>query len=235
MKALLPPILFVCISATCFGQCNSFYPLKENVRYEYDHFDRKEKLSLRMSQTVRNITGSGTNMSATLFQEMFDPKKGDKIASSEHVWKCEDGTLHFDMKSMALNMDNIQQMNMGEAGWSLDVTGDALDLPTDLQVGQTLKDVSYHIKMTMSGVNIMNRTFNVKERKVESQESVTTPAGTFDCYKVTFITVSEGGIGSGTIKTAMWYAKDAGLIKAENYKEDGKLIGRQVLAKLSKV
>lgn len=234
MKTLMLLLLFVCLANACFGQCNSFYPLKENMRYEYDHFDRKEKLSLRMSQIFKNITGSGTNMSATLAQEMFDPKKGDKIASSELVWECKDGTLHFDMKSMALNMDNIQQMNMGDAGMSVDVTGDELDLPTDLQVGQTLRDVSYHIKMTMSGVNLMNRTFNVKERKVEAQESVTTPAGTFDCYKITFITVSEGGIGSGTVKTAMWYAKDAGLIKAENYKEDGKMISRQVLAKLSK-
>ena len=32
----------------------------------------------------------------------------------------------------------------------------------------------------------------------------------------------------------MWYAKDAGLIKTENYKDDGKLITRQVLVKLVK-
>jgi len=234
MKTLLSLVLFFSISIAGFSQCNSFYPLKENVRYEYDHFDRKEKLSFRMSQTFKNISGSGNNMSATLAQEIFDAKKGDKLSSSELLWKCQDGTLHFDMKSMTLNMDNAQQMNMGDAGMSVDVTGDQLDLPSELQVGQTLKDVSYHIKMTMSGINLMNRTFHVKDRKVEAQESITTSAGTFDCYKITFTTVSEGGIGAGTIKTTMWYAKDGGLVKAENYKEDGKLINRQVLTKLVK-
>jgi hypothetical protein len=32
----------------------------------------------------------------------------------------------------------------------------------------------------------------------------------------------------------MWYAKDVGLVKAENTSENGKLIGRQVLTKIEK-
>ena len=185
-----------------------------------------------MTHTFKNISGSGDNMTATMAQDLFDAKKGDKISSSELDWKCENGTLHFDMKSMSLMMDNAQQMNMGDGGISVDVTGDKLDLPSDLQVGQTLKDVAYTLKMTMSGMTLMNRTFNVKERKVEAQEDVTTPAGTFNCYKLTFLTTSEKG--GGTTKSAIWYAKDAGLVKTENYKEDGKLIARQVLTKISK-
>jgi hypothetical protein len=136
------------------------------------------------------------------------------------------------MKSMNLMMDETQQMNMGEAGMSVEVTGDELDLPSDLSVGQTLKDVSYTIKMTMGGMRLMNRTYHIKDRKVESQESLTTPAGTFDCYKITFITTNEKG--SGTIKSGVWYAKEAGLVKSENYKDDGKVSYRQVLAKLVK-
>lgn len=185
-----------------------------------------------MSHTLKNVSGSGNNMNATLVQDIFDPKKGDKLSTSELDWKCENGTLHFDMKSMNLMMDNGQQMNMGDAGMNVDITGDKLDLPSELELGRTLKDVTYNVKMTMSGITIMNRTFNIKERKVEAEESVTTPAGTFNCYKVTFLTVSEGGIGAGTTKSTMWYAKDAGLVKAENYKEDGKMMNRQVLTKI---
>lgn len=235
MKILLSSLLLgMSLAFPGFSQCNAFYQLKENVRYEYDHFDRKEKLSFKMAQTLKNISGSGNNISATLSQELFDAKKGDRISSSDLVWKCQDGILHFDMKSMTLNMDNAQQMNMGDAGMSVDVTGDELDLPSDLKVGQTMKDISYHIKMTMSGITIMNRPFSIKERKVESQESITTPAGTFDCYKINYLTTSEGGVGSGTIETSVWYAKDVGLVKMESYKEDGKLTSRQILTKLVK-
>ena len=232
MKALLTIALVSIFSFKTLGQCNSFFPLKENVRYEYEMFDKKEKMTFKMSHTLKNVSGSGDNMTATLAQDIYDPKKGDKLSSSELNWKCENGTLHFDMKSMTMTMDNGQEMNMGETGMSVDVSGDQLDLPTELTVGQTMKDATYNIKMAMGTMTLMNRTYTIKDRKVESQESLTTPAGTFDCYKITFLT-TDNKSGS-TTKSAMWYAKDAGLIKSENYKDDGKLITRQVLVKLVK-
>ena len=232
MKTLLTLLLSICFSLEILGQCNSFFPLRENVRYEYEIFDRKEKLTVRLTHTFKNIQGSGDNMSATMMQEIYDAKKGDKIATSDLDWKCENGILHFDMTSMNLMMDNTQQMDMGEAGMSVDVTGDQLDLPSDLSVGQTLKDVSYKMKMTMGTVTFMNRTYLIKDRKVEAQENLTTPAGSFDCYKVTFTTTNEKG--RGAMKSAVWYAKDAGLVKSENYDDDGKLAGRQILTKVVK-
>lgn len=231
MKTFITIVLGLSMCSEIYGQCNSFFPMKENVRYEYEMFDKKEKMTVRMSQTMKNISGSGDNMNATLVQELFDPKKGDKVSSGELDWSCVNGTLHFDMKSMNLMMENGQQMNMGESGMSVDVTGDELDLPSDLEVGQKLKDVNYTIKIAMGSLTIMNRTFNIKERKVESRENVTTTAGTFDCFKVTFVTEDEKGRNQ---KSTMWYAKDAGLIKAENYNDDSKLITRQVLVKMVK-
>lgn len=230
MKTLFTLLLSVCFSFEIVAQCNSFFPLKENVRYEYEIYDRKEKLATKMTHTFKSIQGSGDNMSATMTQELYDAKKGDKIATSDLDWKCEDGILHFDMKSMNLMMDETQQMNMGEAGMSVDVTGDQLDLPSDLSVGQKLKDVSYTIKMTMAAMTLMNRTYHVKDRKVEAQENLTTPAGSFDCYKVTFTTTNDKG--RGEMKSAIWYAKDAGLVKSENYDDNGKLAGRQILTKV---
>ena len=159
-------------------------------------------------------------------------KKGDKLTSADLNWECKDGTLHFDMRSMTMMGDNGQEMNMAETGMGVDVTGDELDLPSDLTVGQTLKDATYTIKMTMGTLTVMNRTYTIKERKVESQESLTTPAGTFDWYKITYLTADNKS--GNTTKSALWYAKDSGLIKSENYKDDGKLIARQVLAKLVK-
>lgn len=231
MKTICTLLLSICLSTEILAQCNSFFPMKENVRYEYEMYDRKEKLATRMAHTFKNIKGSGDNMTATMIQELFDAKKGEKIATSDLLWKCENGILHFDMTSMNLMMDNTQQMNMGESGMSVDVTGDQLDLPSDLSVGQTLREVSYTIKMTMGTLPIMNRTYHIKDRKVESQEDLTTPAGNFNCYKVTFTTTDDKG--RNEIRSAIWYAKEAGLVKSENYDEKGKMTGRQLLVKIS--
>jgi hypothetical protein len=232
MKALLTTLLLICISGVVMAQCSPFYLMKENVRYEYEMFDKKEKMTFKMAHTFKNITTNGDDVTATLAQDIYDPKKDEKVSSSELNWKCENGTLHFDLKSMSLTMDNAQQMNMGDAGMSVDITGDRLDLPSNLSVGQTLKDVTYHIKMAMGNVTLMNRTFHVKDRRVESQESVTTPAGTFECYKTMFTTTDEKG--RNATKSAIWYAKEAGMVKTENYNDDGKLINRQVLVKMVK-
>lgn len=204
--------------------------MRENARFEYDHFDRKEKLTVHTINTFKNVSGTGNNIKATMVQEIIDPKKDKSMGTSETEWICENGVLHFTVNSMSV-MDNGQQTN---PGMTVDVTGDKMDVPSNLSVGMTLKDITYNIKMAMSGMNLMNRTFTVKDRKVESQEDVTTPAGTFKCYKITFTTTSEKGLGSGTFKTAMWYAKDAGMVKSENYKEDGKLSSRQVLTAITK-
>jgi hypothetical protein len=46
--------------------------------------------------------------------------------------------------------------------------------------------------------------------------------------------MSKGGVGSGAMKSIMGYAKDVGLVKTENYTEDGKFAGRQILTKIEK-
>ena len=230
MKKLLLTLFNLFLVFSIYAQCNEFYPITENVRYEYDHFDRKEKLTLKTVNTFKNVSGTGNNIKATMVQEIIDAKKNSSVGTSESELVCDNGVVHFTVNSMSM-MEGTQG---NDPNMKVEVSGDKMDIPSNLQVGQALKDMNYNIRMSMSGMNIMNRDFKVKNRKVEAQEKVTTPAGTFDCLKITFTTSSEKGLGSGTIKSAMWYAKDAGLVKSESYKEDGKLMSRQLLTKITK-
>jgi hypothetical protein len=229
MKKLFVLTFLILAVHFTFAQCNTFYPIKEGVRYEYNHLDKKDKVTMRTINTFKNVSGSGNNIKATLQQEIIDAKKDKSMGTSESEWVCENGVLHFTMNSMSM-MEGGQQ---GE-GMEVNVTGDKMDIPSELKVGQSLKDMNYNIKMSMSGMSIMNRDFKVKDRKVEKEESITTPAGTFQCMKMTFTTSSEKGLGSGTIKSAMWIAKDVGMVQTETYKEDGKPNTKQVLTKIVK-
>jgi hypothetical protein len=228
---------YLFLSLFCLGfhlaeaQCNAFFPMKEKVKYQYDHFDKKEKLSLRTTQTFKNIKGSGSSMTATMVQEMIDVKKEKLLATTEAEWTCDGGTLHFAMTNMTF--DNPQQSNAA-SGVTMDVTGDKMDIPSHFEIGQKMKDLTYNVKMAMSGMTLMNKTFKITDRKVEGREQVVTGAGTFDCYKITYTTTSEGGIGSGTIKSISWFAKDVGMVKTESFSDTGKLMNRQVLSKIEK-
>lgn len=227
MKRSFVTLVVVCFTHVIFAQCNVFYPMKENVQYEYEHFDKKDKLTMRTINKFKNVTGSGDYMKATVVQEIIDAKKDKPMGSSDSEWVCENGTLHCTFNSLNLVESTGQENNPGV---TVEIGGDKLDIPSNIKVGETMKDISYNVKMAMSGMTLFNRTYKVKDRKIESEESITTPAGTFNCMKITFITTNEKG--NNAIKSAMWYAKDSGLVKSENYKDDGKLIGRQVLTKI---
>ena len=229
MKSILTSTLLIAVAMSAFAQCNTFFPLREGVKYQYDLFDKKDKLTMRTVQWLKNVSGAGNSMKATMVQEMIDVKKNKPISTSETEWTCENGTLHFALNNLA-----IEGAAAPGSGMTVDFSGDQMDIPSDMQVGQALKDLTYQIKMGMSGMTIMNRSYNVKDRKVEAEEKVTTPAGTFDCYKVSFTTKSEGGMGAGTIKTIVWYSKDTGMVKTENYSEKGALMSKQVLSKIEK-
>jgi hypothetical protein len=230
MKTLLFTILICLATSVSHAQCNAFFPMKENIKHVYDHYDKKEKLSLRTTQTLKDVSGSGNSMKATMVQEIIDVKKDKVTATSESEWTCDGGTLHFHVNNMTVD----GQETNAASGMKMDITGDKMDLPSELEVGQTLKDITYNMKMSMNGMNLMNRSFTVKDRKVESKESVSTSAGTFDCFKLTSTFISKGGLGSGTMKTITWYAKNTGMVKSETFSDKGKLMSRQVLSKIEK-
>lgn len=60
----------------------------------------------------------------------------------------------------------------------------------------------------------------VTNRKVEARESVTTTAGTWDCYKISYkskITIKTMGIGMPiNIDGTEWYAPGFGVVKTES-------------------
>jgi hypothetical protein len=232
--SMMKHLIFIAISCCSVNiagaQCNAFFPMKENIKYYYDHYDKKEQLSLRTTQSLKDIKETGNSITAIMVQEMIDAKKGKSIATTEAEWACHDGILHFAINNMAIN--GAQQPVA--SGMTMDVTGDKMDLPSHLEIGQTLKDLTYGMKMAMQGMTLMNTTYKITERKVETKEQVTTPAGTFDCYKLTYTTTSSGGVGSGTMKSASWFAENIGLVKTETFSEKGKLIGRQILTKIEK-
>ncbi|HAH58211.1 MAG TPA: hypothetical protein DCL86_08700, partial [Bacteroidales bacterium] len=111
------------------------------------------------------------------------------------------------------------------------VTVDASDLafPSRMEVGQTLPDGSVSMKVS-GGMAMLNMTVNIINRKVEAFESITVPAGTFDCYKITYDTDVKS-IVKVTTTTAEWIAKNVGMVRSETYDKKGKLTGYTVLSK----
>jgi len=82
-------------------------------------------------------------------------------------------------------------------------------------------------------MTVMNITIAITNRKVEAVENVTTPAGTFECYKISY-DIDTKMMFTVKVKGVEWYAKNVGLVKSESYSTDGKLMGSNLLVGVKK-
>ncbi len=89
-----------------------------------------------------------------------------------------------------------------------------------MKVGDQLKDATMH--MDMNGANGMKQSVDMemKERKVEAKEKITTPAGSWDCFKISYkskMRIKTMGIGMPmNIEGTEWFAPGFGVVKTQS-------------------
>ncbi|NHF61455.1 hypothetical protein FK220_019030 [Flavobacteriaceae bacterium TP-CH-4] len=228
MKKLIALVL---VSASSFslawGQnCSKFYPMTEGTSYEYTNYNKKGKVDGVTSYTVANVTSEGDATKATM-ELRFTDKKGKEVFNSDYNITCLDNVVRVDYKSLFPSQMMQQYSDMG---MEMDISGTDIELPNDLSVGQELADANVAVAMSMTGMT-MNINVAMTDRKVETRESVTTPAGTFDCYLITETNTSETMGAKQQMNTKLWLAEGVGMVKQETYKKNGDLMSRTELTK----
>ena len=74
-----------------------------------------------------------------------------------------------------------------------------------------------------------------KDRTVVARENITTPAGTFDCYAITYTSELKMNMGMNQINNGkQWISEGVGMVKQEDYNAKGKLTGSSVLTEFNK-
>ena len=111
------------------------------------------------------------------------------------------------------------------------ITGDMISLPADLSVGQSLPDAS--MDMEAEGPIAIKMHSEMVNRKVEGQEKITTPAGAFDCFIISYDQSMKTIIKMDS-SCKQWLSKEAGMVRSEFYNKAGKLTGYQELTSLSR-
>lgn len=218
-------LLFSFFIGTKAQDCEAYFPMKEGAKFEMSSYNAKGKLLSSTKQTVLNRTVTGDDIEYKVNVEYFDAK-GKPTLENSYIVKCEDSVFKIDM---SLFLDNEALKNI--QGMEVTVDGDYLDMPSSLLVGQTLNDGTLNVTVGMNGMTLMKMYVHVTNRKVEAIEDITTSAGTFECYKLSFDVETKFGI---KIKTSAieWVAKNVGVVRSESYNKSGKLNGYTELTKL---
>ena len=206
----------------------SFFALKEGTKIEMTSYSAKGKMTSITNSFVKSIKSTSTGFDATVQASAKNDKGKDLIEDKTYSVKCDNGTIKFDIGSMMMGDMSSQMKNMEAT-----ISGEGIDYPSNLSEGMPLKDGATEIKMGSNGMTFMTMKFDIKNRKVEKKESITTPAGTFVCYKVTY-DMDMKVLMRRSMKTAEWLAPGVGVVKTETYNQKGELEGYTELTKFVK-
>jgi hypothetical protein len=202
--------------------CTAYFPVKEGSVAEYTNYDAKNKVLGTLTQKTIGKETIANGFKINYESESLD-KKGQSQFKGQYTVKCENGVFYFEMKSM-MSGESMKNYKEGE----VEIKGDDLDMPSNLSVGQVLKDGTLTVSMKNQVMSMMNMTMVIKNRKVEAAETITTPAGTFECYKITS-EVETKMMFKMQSKSIQWFAKNVGMVKSESYDKNGKLAGITLL------
>ncbi|HOZ84741.1 MAG TPA: hypothetical protein PK191_04575 [Niabella sp.] len=211
MKSIFT-LTILLFTSHCFAQCNYYY-LQNNKTVTIGMFDRKGKESGQTVYKVSNVKKAGSTSSGDVQSEVFD-KKGKSIAKGTGTMQCKSGILMMDMK-MLMNPQQAQQFK------DADVKGKGayLEYPTSVKVGETLEDASFDMDINMESGIAANLSIDITNRKVEAKESITTPAGTWQAFKITYHSKTVLAMGISipiNMEMTEWFVPDFGVVKTES-------------------
>lgn len=216
---------FCLFSLQAFSQeCSSFLFFQKNKTIEFTSTNKKGDPLGRTVYQVTDVSKGDNGTTAVLNSEVFN-KNGKSVAKSNATIQCNGGLIMVDMRMM-LPQQQQEQVNANVKAQSF-----YLEYPSTMHVGDALKDGSLSMDLSMAGGpgapppppgpgHTMNMW--ITNRKVEGQENVTTPAGTWNCFKITYhakVQVKTGPIGFPfNFDGTEWYAPGFGIVKSETNK-----------------
>ena len=219
-------ILFIfCILGATYGlkaqDCTFYFPQKPGTTLEMKHYNAKDKLTATTQTKI--IEKSATSIK---FTSEFSDEKDKKVHTGTYEVHCKNGEFTMDMSSFTqgMNLDAYKDME-------IKFETDEMSFPSMLQPGMKLNDGEVRIKIANQGMTLMNMSMKIYNRVVEGKEDITTPAGTFSCYKITY-DVDSKVLFKSQSKGVEWISKNAGIVRTESRDTKGKMVAYSVLSQL---
>lgn len=201
------------------ADCDSYFANKPGTVLNLTEYNNKQQETGRTTHTVKSHSGQTTTIHVLTIDS-----KGKQLVNTDYTVTCDGNEVVADQKKIVAS---TVAANMTDPNVSTEVRGENARTPVKLTVGQELPGNEIDIDVKSSGINM---TVKVKttNRKVAGAESITVPAGTFDCIVITADTETMALVPKKS-STKSWMAKGIGLVKMETYDKKGKLEKVQVL------
>lgn len=206
------------------SNCNPYFLIEDGREWTIKNYSAKDKYQGKQSYKILSVAEEEGALIASVNIVQFDNK--DKEILNESVeFSCEDGVVKMDMSNYVpiSAMESFKHMDV-------EMEFKEITIPANLSVGQSLEDGG--VAISVNGPVPLEMQVEVKDRKVESKESVTVPAGEFETFKVTSL-IAITGMGNKKSNRVEYIAKEIGPVRTESYNAKGKLQSYSVLSSYS--
>ncbi len=241
-KSILTSVIAFLVFTTCLGQspastetnsdargpetaysnsCSAFYPFTTGTTFQVANYDKDGKeVSVTDFKILSNRLEGGNEIAS--MESSFITDKSNIVMETTYDLVCSGDNVSMDFKSM-MNPTMNEQFEK----YDVDISGMDIVLPNNLFEGQQLPDAKMLIKVDMGAVK-MAMGVEMKDRKVEGMETITTPAGTFECYIISYEVKTRMGLNK-TNNAKQWIARGVGMVKQEDYNKKGKVTSSSIL------
>lgn len=197
------------------SSCSQFFPFEEFESMTYAHYDRRDRLESRHQWQVMELKRDGDRIEAKVALTVREPN-GDILMTNSFTAYCEEDTYYIGLEGVHMNEFSDA---FGE-GMEMEISGTHLSIPDNISVGDRLPDAQMEARIT-SPIP-MTIHMEITDRTVDEKSEITTPAGTFEAYKISQENMVRAVIRSRS-QSVEYYSPRYGMIRSETMNRRGRL------------
>lgn len=226
MKTIFTLLIAAFFLSATAQECSQYYMQQEGQQLIYHQFNKRDRHELTNIYKVAEFTPEAGGHSMSIDLTIIDAIEDEIIIQGSFAAKCSLGTTSLEPRSL-IAPGLFRQYE----GMEHEIEGDNLTMPNNLSVGQILPNAQVTMKVKMSGIGLKTQVFR-NNQIVDRQETISTPAGTFNCFVITYTNILKMGLAK-TYYTTVWVTEGIGMVQEETRKSNNRLISRTVLQNIS--
>ena len=230
-RCLLAAIVLLSGSASFAQDCKQYFYLVENAQVTMTLYDRDNRENGIQTWKVNSVKNDQRGIIANVSSAMTNAK-GNEVSRSTGQYRCYGGRLMADMR-MLIPPDSRNKNMTDDANTSPAYLEYPTVLTENMELPNALYDINFNINKLASSVH-----FEINDRKVVGREKLSTAAGTWNAFKITYesyLRVKMTGISIPlTFHVTEWFVPGFGAVKTETYSNKYKLLGSSVLTAFTK-
>lgn len=228
MRIFYTIFILLSFSFSSFGQRdNTYLPSKRNFRIKYVSYDSKDRREYSEIWQLVGKSKSNGLIQYNIESEITTRKQNTFYQYFRLVTKDSIFFIGSERYLDPKKLDSYQKM-------VIKISSDSVAIPVRPKIGQMLPEASCEASILRgTGSVLMSMNVLLINRKIDAMENISTPAGNFNCFKISTDKITYGGINKSKTKIFEWYAINVGLVRMEEYQSKGKLISYKVLESLA--